>query len=73
MKQFSLYDIVGVLTPGAVVVVGALALHPSLSGLLTAKGLSTGEFGLVVLLSYVIGNIIAGLSNMRRFGNHSWR
>jgi hypothetical protein len=64
MKQFSLYDVLGVLAPGAVVVIGALALHPSLTGLLTDKGLSTGEFGLVVLLSYVVGNIVAGLANL---------
>jgi hypothetical protein len=64
MKQFSLYDVVGVLAPGAIVVVGALVLDPSLSSLVAAKGLSTGEFGLVVLLSYVVGNIVAGLGNM---------
>jgi hypothetical protein len=64
MKQFSLYDIVGVLAPGTVIVVGISIIFPSTSGPLIPNDLSGGELGLVVLLSYVVGNIVAGLSNI---------
>jgi hypothetical protein len=64
MKQFSLYDIVGVLAPGTVIVVGFSVLYPRLSGPLMNSNLSGGELGLLVLLSYVVGNIVAGLSNI---------
>jgi hypothetical protein len=64
MKQFSLYDIVGVLAPGAIVVVGISILDPSIGGFLIHNDLTGGELGLVVLLSYVVGNVVAGLSNI---------
>jgi len=64
MRQFSLYDIVGVLAPGTIVVVGLAVLYPSIGGVLVHSHLSGGELGLVVLLSYVVGNIVAGLSSL---------
>ena len=64
MKQFTLYDIVGVLAPGTVIVVGIGMLYPEVAGALVHNNLSGGELGLVVLLAYVAGNIVAGLSNI---------
>jgi hypothetical protein len=64
MKQFSLYDVVGVLAPGTVIVVGAGLLYPQVAGTLIHGNLSGGELGLVILLAYIVGNIVAGVSNM---------
>lgn len=63
MKQFNLYDILGVLAPGTVVTVGILAVFPETSSLFHGRDFSAGDFGLVVLVSYVMGNLVAGLGN----------
>lgn len=63
MKELSLYDILGVLTPGAIVTVGIITVFPEASTVLANKSITVGEFGLVVLVSYIIGNLIAGLGN----------
>lgn len=63
MKEFNLYDILGVLAPGAVVTVGLTTIFPETSPILSKDSLSAGELGLFVLISYVIGNLVAGLGN----------
>jgi hypothetical protein len=43
MKQFSLYDILGVLAPGVVVTVGVLALYPEAIKVVPNKEFSLGD------------------------------
>ena len=64
MKNFGLYDILGVLAPGSIMVVGIVALFPEALGLVKHDEFTAGEFGLVVLLSYAAGNLVAGLGNL---------
>lgn len=63
MKELSLYDMLGVLAPGAVVTVGIVTLFPDAATVLANKSFTVGEFGIVLLASYVIGNLVAGLGN----------
>jgi hypothetical protein len=63
MKEFSLYDMLGVLAPGAVVTVGIITLFPEAAAVLANKSFTVGEFGIVLLASYVLGNLVAGLGN----------
>lgn len=63
MKELSLYDMLGVLAPGAVVTVGVITLFPEAAAVLANRNFTVGEFGIVVLASYVIGNLVAGLGN----------
>jgi hypothetical protein len=63
MKELSLYDMLGVLAPGAVVTVGIVTLFPESAAVLANKSLTVGEFGIVLLASYVVGNLVAGLGN----------
>ena len=63
MKDFTLYDVLGVLAPGTVVTVGVVTLYPETAALLTQKEFSVGDFGLIVLVSYVVGNLTAALGN----------
>lgn len=63
MKELSLYDILGVLAPGAVVTVGIITLFPEAAAVLANKNFTVGEFGIVLLVSYVVGNLVAGLGN----------
>jgi hypothetical protein len=64
MKDFTLYDVLGVLAPGTVVTVGVVTLYPETAVLLTQKDFSIGDFGLIVLISYVAGNLVAALGNL---------
>src|SRR4029078_1837614 len=64
MKQFSLYDILGVLAPGAVLTIGVMALYPDTVKAIPNKEFSIGDFGVVVLISYVMGNLVAALGNL---------
>jgi hypothetical protein len=63
MKPFTLYDVLGVLAPGTVLVVGIVTLYPGTVGLFTRSDFTAGSFGLIVLVSYVAGNLVAALGN----------
>lgn len=64
MKPFNLYDILGVLAPGGVVVVGLTVLFPQCSTVLASRDISLGGFGVIVLSSYIVGNLIASVGNL---------
>lgn len=64
MKQFSLYDILGVLAPGVVLTVGIMALYPDTVKVIPDKEFSLGDLGIFVLVSYVMGNLVAALGNI---------
>lgn len=64
MKDFSPYDILGVLTPGIALTVGIITLFPETAPVLNNKDYSLGDFGLVVLVSYVLGNLVAAFGNL---------
>ena len=64
MKQFSLYDILGVLAPGAVLTIGIIAIYPDTIKVIPNKDFSLGDLGVVVLISYVLGNLVAALGNL---------
>jgi|ERR1041384_1037539 hypothetical protein len=63
MKQFSLYDILGVIAPGVVLTLGVIAAYPDTLKIIPNRDFSLGDFGVVVLVSYVIGNLVAALGN----------
>jgi hypothetical protein len=71
VKEFNLYDILGVLAPGAVVTVGLMTIFPDTLPVLAKENLSAGDLGFMVLLSYVIGNLVAALGNFLERGY--WR
>ena len=63
MKQFSLYDILGVLAPGVVLTIGVIALYPDAMKIIPEKEFSFGDLGVVVLISYIAGNLVAALGD----------
>jgi|HubBroStandDraft_4_1064222.scaffolds.fasta_scaffold36770_2 hypothetical protein len=64
MKQFDLYDILGFLAPGTITILGVLHYYPQKFTFLRSTNLSVGEFGAVVLLAYIAGNLVAGVSTL---------
>jgi hypothetical protein len=64
MKEVTLYDVLGVLAPGTVITAGIIVLYPQTRAVLTQKEFTIGDFGLVVLISYVAGNLVAALGHL---------
>jgi hypothetical protein len=63
MQKMTLYEQIGIVIPGSVLVFGLVLYYPELR-LLTAKdGMSVGELGLFVLIAYAAGHLIAAIAN----------
>lgn len=58
MKKPTFYEQVGIIIPGAVFLFGLLFYFPSLRDLLAKDGITVGQLGIYVLLSYAaLGNV----------------
>ena len=64
MKKLTFYEQVGIVIPGAVLLFGLLFFFPSLKELLAKDGVSLGQLGIFVLLSYAAGHLIAAAGNL---------
>ena len=63
MKEVTLYEILGVLAPGVVLTVGILTIYPEVAPIITREEFTIGNFGLIVLMSYITGNLVAAFGN----------
>jgi hypothetical protein len=57
------YEQVGIVIPGSVLMVGLLFYFPTLNALVAKDGVTLGQFGIFLLLSYAAGHFIAALGN----------
>lgn len=57
LPDFNFYDFVGILAPGTLTLVGLSAVYPSLDLVGQTEDISAGEFGLLLILSYVAGHM----------------
>jgi hypothetical protein len=58
------YEQVGIVIPGSVFVFGLLLFFPALQTVLLKDGVSLGDLGIFVLLSYAAGHLIAAIGNV---------
>jgi hypothetical protein len=58
------YEQVGIVIPGSVLMVGLLFYFPALNTLVAKDGVTLGQFGIFLLLSYAAGHFIAALGNV---------
>lgn len=63
MKKLTFYEQVGIVIPGSVLLFGLLFFFPTLKELLAKDGISVGQLGIFVLLSYAAGHLIAAFGN----------
>jgi hypothetical protein len=63
-KAFDPYEVIGVITPGAVVALLLAFEWPELRSLIGDKGLSLGDFGLFVVVALVLGHLIQAGGNL---------
>lgn len=64
MKTLSYYDTLGVVTPGALVLIALALVYPDVRQLATSKEFTIGELGLFIVASYVLGQLIQGVGNL---------
>ncbi len=63
VTKLTFYEQVGIIIPGTVLLFGLLFYIPMLRELLAKDGVSVGQFGVFVLLSYAAGHLVAALGN----------
>lgn len=63
-KAFDAYEVIGVITPGAVVTLLLALEWPEFRALLGQEGLSIGGLGFFVIVSFVLGHLTQGLGNI---------
>jgi len=63
VNKLTFYEQVGIVIPGSVFVFGLLLFFPTLQTVLTKDGVSLGDFGIFLLLSYAAGHLIAVIGN----------
>lgn len=63
-KTFDPYEVIGVITPGAVVALLLAIEWPELRDLMGTQGLSIGDLGLFILIAFVLGHLTQALGNV---------
>jgi type IV secretory pathway TrbL component len=64
VNKMTFYEQVGIVIPGSVFMVGLLLYFPTLNALVVKDGVTLGQFGIFLLLSYAAGHFIAALGNV---------
>jgi hypothetical protein len=64
MKDLSFYDQVGILFPGSVLLIGLLVLFPEFKPEFATGGISIGDFGLFLVVAYVLGHLLASAGDL---------
>lgn len=64
MKDLSVYEQLGIVIPGAGLLLGVLVLEPAIQPLFLGNGLSVGGLGLFIIIAYALGHIVAAAGNV---------
>ncbi len=63
MRGFEFYEIVGVLVPGSILLVGISILYPQIRLSPQDASVAVGEFGIFTLLAYGMGHLLQAIGN----------
>jgi hypothetical protein len=63
ITKLTFYEQVGIIVPGSALLFGMLYFFPDMRALLTKDGVSIGQLGIFVLLSYAAGHLVAAVGN----------
>src|SRR5262245_49556764 len=64
MNKFSVYEQVGIVTPGAVLLFVAMFYVPELRDVVGKDGISIGGLGVFLLVAFATGHLLAALGNL---------
>jgi hypothetical protein len=63
VNKMTFYEQVGIVIPGSMLLFGLLLYFPALQAVLAKDGVTVGQLGIFVLLSYAAGHLIAAVGN----------
>jgi len=63
-RDFDFYEFAAIILPGMIVLLFVAYIIPSTKGALLEGRVSVGEFGVLILLSYVCGHLVQAVSNV---------
>jgi hypothetical protein len=63
-KSFDAYEVIGVITPGALLLLFIAYEWPELQAQIGSQDFNLGQFGLFVLAAFVLGHLLQGVSEL---------
>lgn len=66
-KYFDPYEVIGLITPGTVAALLLTTEAPAFRALLGKDGLSVGDFGLFILVAFVLGHLVQAVGNVLEY------
>ncbi len=70
MKKPTFYEQLGIIIPGSLLLFGLVLFFPTVRDVLAKDGITVGQLGIYLLLSYAAGNLVAALGNV---GEALWK
>jgi hypothetical protein len=64
MDKFDLYEFIGVVAPGSVLLFGGILLFPAVQAIFGVEGIDLGGLGIFLLLSFVAGHLLQAVGNL---------
>jgi hypothetical protein len=64
MSKLAVYEFTGIIAPGALTIFGFSGIYPTIGVLVADDKLSFGEFGLLLILAYVVGHLVQTLGKI---------
>jgi len=64
MSRLDVYEFTGIVAPGALTIFGLSRIYPEIGVLVTDDKISFGEFGLLLILAFVVGHLVQALGNI---------
>jgi hypothetical protein len=64
VDKLTFYEQVGIVIPGSVLLAGLLFIFPALNAFGPKEGVTLGQFGIFLLLSYATGHLVAAIGNV---------
>ena len=63
-SKFDAYELIGVITPGSILLFGLALLFPDLKAIFFEQSFTLGDLGLFLVLSFVAGHLIQAAGNL---------
>lgn len=64
MARFDFYEFTGILAPGLALIFALSLIFPEVATLVQKSNFTVGDFGVVVVLSYIVGHLLQSVGNI---------
>jgi hypothetical protein len=63
-RELSMYEIAGIMGPGIIFIIVIYILFPDLTSHLGNEPITIGLFGIILMLSYIVGHVVQAIGNI---------